>query len=71
MNERLHATQDNFHFAAVAKLSLSNWKLTRYNASLAYRAKDFDVVTQQYKSNYFLILILITVLPQKVASLWN
>jgi len=46
LNEKLHVHQDNLHFLGTAKLSLNNLKLARYNALLAYRHKDFDVVLQ-------------------------
>jgi len=46
LNEKLHVFQDKIHFIAVTKLGLSNFKLRRYNALLAYRTKEFDVVAQ-------------------------
>jgi len=46
VNEKLHLYKDQIHFHANAKLSLSNFKLRRYNALLAYREKKFDVVAQ-------------------------
>jgi len=46
INEKLHLFKDQFSFFADAKLSLSNFKLRRYNALLAYREKKFDVIAQ-------------------------
>jgi hypothetical protein len=46
VNEKLHLYKDQIHFHAHAKLSLSNFKLRRYNALLAYREKKFDIVAQ-------------------------
>ena len=53
LNKKFHVSQDNFSFVAVTKLSLTNLKFTRYNASLTYRAQDFDIVAQQSLFNLF------------------
>jgi len=46
VNEKVHFWQDKLHIWANVKFNINKVKLHRYNALVAYKEKDFDVVLQ-------------------------
>jgi len=46
LNEKLYVYKDQFHFWGAVKFNLQNLRPRRYNAVLAYKEKDYDVVLQ-------------------------